>query len=200
MTQSKYPAVKQVDDRQRIRMVKDIFSTVSAKYDFLNHVLSLRRDISWRRLAVRKLKFSKTFRFLDVAAGTADLAIEAAAHFKAVQVLGLDFVDEMIAEGRKKIRGRNLSERIRLIKGDALDLPFPDNSFDGVGMAFGIRNIPDVQRALKEMKRVLTPGGSLFILEMTLPQLPLLNTFYETYLKRLIPLTARFFSPNPDSL
>lgn len=195
----KYPFIDQIDDGKRIDMVKDIFSTIMGKYDFLNHVLSLRRDIAWRRFTVKQMRFFKTRRFLDVAAGTCDLAIEAAIRHPGIHVTGLDFVGEMLDQGRKKIVKRALSERIRLIRGDALHIPFPQDTFDAAGMAFGIRNIPDKLNALAELRRVVVPGGKVLILELTLPHSRYFRRFYDLYLNRLLPRVVGVFSPNPEA-
>jgi demethylmenaquinone methyltransferase/2-methoxy-6-polyprenyl-1,4-benzoquinol methylase len=193
----KYPSVTEVTDAEHIGMVREIFSTVTEKYDFLNHFLSLRRDIAWRRSAVRRMRFFRTYRFLDMATGTADLAIDAAHRHPCIHVTGLDFVREMMDLGRLKIERRRLSDRIRLLMGDALDLPFPDASFDVAGIAFGIRNIPNKIRAIREMIRVVVPGGQVMVLEMTPPSNHLFRGFYRTYLRRMLPTLARLFSPNP---
>lgn len=118
-------------------MVKEIFSTVTGRYDFLNHFLSLRRDVAWRRVAVKKMSFTSTHRFLDVATGTADLAIRAGLSHPRITVVGLDFMKEMLDVGQRKIARAGLSKRIQLLRGDALSLPFPGNSFDVAGIAFG---------------------------------------------------------------
>ena len=167
------------------------------RYDFLNHLLSLRRDVAWRRFAVRKMQFFDTFRLLDVATGTADLAIDAARRHPDIRVTGVDFVREMLARGRQKIASRGLADRIRLLQADAMALPFPDGSFDAVGIAFGIRNMPDRLRALREMRRVLVPGGRIFVLEMNAPQNRLWRGFFAPYLNRILPVIARRFSRNP---
>jgi demethylmenaquinone methyltransferase / 2-methoxy-6-polyprenyl-1,4-benzoquinol methylase len=184
-------------DAQRIRAVKEIFSTVTGRYDFLNHLLSLRRDIVWRRCAVRKMRFFCTYRFLDVATGTADLAIEAARTYPSIHVTGLDFVRVMMNRGVIKIAERGLGGRIHLLQSDALYLPFPDHCFDSVAIAFGIRNIPDKHRVLQEMKRVTVPGGQVMVLEMTFPRSSVLQGFYRLYLHRILPTIARAFSKNP---
>jgi len=189
----------QIGDAERISMVKEIFSTIMRRYDFLNHVLSLRRDIAWRRFAAGQLRCFTTFRFLDVAAGTCDLAIEAAVRHPGVQVVGLDFSQGMLDQGMHKIAERGLRGRIRLITGDALHLPFAEASFDAAGMAFGIRNIPDKVRALKEVSRVVAPGGQVLILELSLPQSGWFRRFYDLYLNRLLPRVAGAFSPNPPA-
>lgn len=191
-----YPAVTGIGRDEHVGMVREIFATVTGRYDFLNHLLSLGRDIAWRRFAVRKMRFFDTHRFLDIATGTADLAIEAA-NSHPIHVTGIDFSPEMLAVGQKKITRLGLSERIRLLQADAMMLPFPDGSFDAVGVAFGIRNMPDRLLALREMRRVLVPGGRVFVLEMNFPRSRFWQGFFDLYLKRLLPGIARLFSGNP---
>jgi demethylmenaquinone methyltransferase / 2-methoxy-6-polyprenyl-1,4-benzoquinol methylase len=193
----KYPSVRAATDEQRIGMVKEIFATVTGRYDFLNHFLSLRRDLFWRRFTVKKMRFYDSKRLLDVATGTADLAIDAARRHGLVAITGLDFVGEMLQVGRAKIEKRRLGERIRLVQGDALSLPFGDDTFDVASMAFGIRNIPDRAGALREMTRVVRPGGQVMVLEMTFTRNWFSTLMYRTYLNRILPLVAKRFSLNP---
>jgi demethylmenaquinone methyltransferase/2-methoxy-6-polyprenyl-1,4-benzoquinol methylase len=178
-------------------VVREIFTTIPGRYDFLNRVLSLRRDVAWRRFAVRKMRFFDTFRLLDVATGTADLAIEAALRHPSIEVTGIDLIAEMLVPGRRKVAERGLAGRIRLLQGDATALPFPDGSFDAVGIAFGIRNIPEKLVALKEMWRVLVPGGRIVILEMNAPPDRIKRLVFAPYLGRVLPAIARLFSKNP---
>ncbi len=179
------------------RIVADIFSSINKEYDFLNHFLSLGQDILWRRGAVRRMRFFKTYRLLDVATGTADLAIEAAVRNPAIFVNGIDLAEDMMAVGRRKIEKKRLTERIVLQQADALHLPFPDGNFDVASIAFGIRNIPDRLAALREMGRVVQSGGRVIVLEMSLPDegSPLRGA-YAFYLKKALPLLARPFSRN----
>ena len=195
--EKKYPSVTEVTDAERISIVKDVFSTVTGKYDFLNHLLSMRRDVAWRRFTVRRMRFFRTRRFLDVATGTADVAIDAAIRFPDIHVTGLDFAPEMLGLGRVKIEKKDLSARIRLLEGDALNLPFPDNRFDVSGIAFGLRNIPDRTRALRELMRVVVPGGQVIVLDMTFPRSRFLKGIYGLYLTRILPRLAHLFSRNP---
>jgi demethylmenaquinone methyltransferase/2-methoxy-6-polyprenyl-1,4-benzoquinol methylase len=198
MTQNRgYPSVREITDIQRIRLVKEIFSTISTRYDFLNRFLSFRRDVVWRRCAVDRMRFFSTRRFLDVATGTGDLAIEAARSHSAIRVIGLDFVAEMMAPAKPKIRGLEFDRRIDLVRGDAMHLPFPAASVDVAAVAFGIRNMPDRLSALREMARVVVPGGQVMVLEMTFPESRLFQKIYDIYLNRLLPGLARLFSPNP---
>lgn len=194
-----YPSVREATERERVGMVKEIFSTITPRYDFLNHFLSLRRDIAWRRFAVKKMDFFQTNRFLDVACGTGDLSIEAAMQYPHIAVTGTDFVDEMIRIGRQKTEEKGLVGRISLLTGDALHLPFRDNTFDVAAMAFGIRNIPNREKALREMLRVIVPGGQVMILEMTFTRNRLFQSFYKIYLNRVLPALAKRFSSNPGA-
>ena len=193
----KYPLVKEMSPSQQTGMVREVFSTIHQRYDFLNHLFSLRRDIAWRRFTAKKMVFFKTHRYLDVATGTADLAIEAARLNEDIKVTGLDFVRIMMTTGLRKIDLHCLKERVQLIQGDALDLPFPENHFDVTGIAFGIRNIPDRKKALEEMKRVTVPGGQVMVLEMNSPQNLFFNWLYARYLKHILPYAARLLSRNP---
>ena len=194
--EDKYPSVSTITQREHIKIVKEIFSTVTKRYDFLNHLLSMRRDIAWRRFAVKKMRFFRTCRFLDVACGTADLSLIAAERFPEITVAGVDFVQEMLDAGQTKINKKNLSDRIRLIRGDALSLPFDDNTFDAAGIAFGIRNIPDRISALKEIMRVIVPGGQIIVLEMTFSRKSIFRKLYHIYLNRILPHLAKRFSMN----
>jgi demethylmenaquinone methyltransferase/2-methoxy-6-polyprenyl-1,4-benzoquinol methylase len=193
---NKYPSVKKVSDTERIGMVKEIFSTITGKYDFLNHLLSLRRDVVWRRFAIKKMRFFRTNRFLDVACGTGDLSINACLKHRHIKAFGVDFVFPMVMVGKKKIEKKGLSGQLNFMQGNALRLPFHDDAFDVTGMAFGIRNIPDRTKALREMLRVTVPGGQIMILEMTFIQNRFFKLFYYIYLNYLLPLMAKVFSKN----
>ena len=145
------------------------------------------------------MRFFQTSRLLDVATGTADLAIDAASKYPAIQVTGVDFVREMIELGHVKVEKRGLSDRIRLFRGDALALPFREGSFDVAAIAFGIRNIPAKIAVLQEMRRVVVPGGQVMVLEMTSPSSPLFKRIYHLYLNRILPRMASAFSRNPGA-
>lgn len=193
---TKYPSVQRISDEERVTMVKEIFSTITGRYDFLNHFLSMRRDIAWRRFAIKKMIFFKTNRFLDIACGTGDLSINAVRKHRNVFVAGIDFVYPMIQAARHKSTRKNLSDKINFLQASALNLPFVENAFDVTAMAFGIRNIPRKAEALREMLRVTTPGGQIMILEMTFIQNRFFKLFYYIYLNYLLPLLAKIFSRN----
>jgi demethylmenaquinone methyltransferase/2-methoxy-6-polyprenyl-1,4-benzoquinol methylase len=188
-----------MSDAEHIGIVKEIFSTITAQYDLLNHMLSMGLDIVWRMFTVKKMRFFKTFRLLDVATGTGDLAIYASRAYPRVAITGIDFTRNMLVTGKIKIAGKGLDRNITLVQGDALSLPFPDNTFDVVSIAFGIRNIPDRKTAVSEMIRVLVPDGRLMILEMTFARHSLFRRMIRLYLTRILPFLAGKMTANPGA-
>ncbi len=173
------------DPDRQIREVRRIFSKVAPVYDLLNHVLSLGEDLRWRRFVARALRPGPTGRVLDVACGTGDLALAAARLPWAPLVVGLDLVPAMLGPAAAKAQRRGA--RVRLVRGDATRLPFGGAAFDAVTIGFGIRNIPRRVEAMAEMRRVLVPGGRLYVLEFTTPRGPLVGRVYRQYLMRLLP-------------
>jgi demethylmenaquinone methyltransferase/2-methoxy-6-polyprenyl-1,4-benzoquinol methylase len=191
-----YPLITKASKKQHTEMVRDIFATIPEGYDLLNRILSLRRDVAWRRFAVGRMKFFKTNRLLDLATGTADLAMEAALAYPHIDVVALDFVKEMIKRGQRKIAKQGLSKRIQLLQADALFLPVDDSAFDVASIAFGIRNIPERLKTLKEMVRVIAPGGQVMVLEMHLPGNKYVRKVYRSYLNHFLPRIAGCFTKN----
>ncbi len=194
-----HPAGEELQEAGHARLIREMFSTITAGYDFLNHLLSLRRDTAWRRSASRRMGFSPTFRLLDVATGTGDLGIQALQDHPGIRVVGLDPVPEMLQIARAKVSRKGMSSRMDLLVGDALALPFEDESFDAASVAFGIRNILNRRAALEEMVRVVVPGGRVVVLEMSLPESPLFRALFRLYLRWILPWLARLFSPNPGA-
>lgn len=192
-----YPSVQDMTDNQRIGIVKDIFASVTDKYDFLNRFLSGRRDIAWRKRTVSEMNFFNTHRFLDVATGTGDLALDCANTYPDVNVTGVDFVQEMVDKGIEKVADQNLTDRVQLQWGDATNIDFDDNTFDVTAIAFGIRNIPDKIKALSEMKRIIVENGQVMVLELTTPEPGFWRSTYSFYLNGVLPKLARIFTKNP---
>ena len=192
-----YPSVHDMSDDQRIGIVKDIFASVTDKYDFLNRFLSGWRDVAWRKRTVQEMNFFNTNRLLDVATGTGDLALDCANTYPDVNVTGVDFVQEMVDNGLKKVEDQNLKERVMLKWGDATNLEFDDNSFDVTAIAFGIRNIPDKEKAFSEMNRIIVPNGQVMILELTTPEPGFWRSTYTFYLNGVLPKLAKWFTKNP---
>lgn len=183
---------------ERISAVKNIFNTITPHYDLLNRIMSARRDVYWRRFAVNRLP-NEVKKVLDVATGTGDLAIEIASQRPQVEVIGADFVEKMMRIAEAKTTEKGLNTRINYVAGDATRLPFADNEFDSATIAFGLRNIPDRLAAIKEIARVIKPGGKLIVLEMTFPENLKLRRFFTWYLNKMIPILGGVISGNPKA-
>jgi len=183
------------------RQVQQMFSDIAPRYDLLNRWLSCGQDRYWRKRAVSRLAPQSGQRFLDIATGTADVAIEIAHRCpnRSVQVVGMDFSDKMLELADQKVHSLSMADTIHLEAGSAESLPFENNSFDGTITAFGIRNFSDVDVSLREMYRVLRPGGRSVILEFALPNNPVLNFFYRFYFESLLPRVGRLISKHPDA-
>ena len=166
-----------------------MFSGISRRYDFLNHLLSLNRDRSWRRRTARKLEIEENDRILDACTGTGDLALEISQYVddsSGGHVIGTDFCPEMVSIGERKRLERE-EKRCSLIVADTLNLPYADATFDAVTVAFGIRNLCDLEAGLLELRRVLKPGGRIALLEFTPPR--------GAILRSLLPCTSAVSSP-----
>ena len=161
-TQSvEYPSVQEMTDDQQIGIIKGIFASITDKYDFLNRFLSVYQDVAWRKRAVSEMNFFNSYRFLDVATGTGDLALDCANTYENVNVTGVDFVEEMVDKGIEKVGTQNLNDRISLTWGDATNLAFEDSSFDVVIAINTLHNLDkeDFAVALREVERVSRKGA-----------------------------------------
>jgi demethylmenaquinone methyltransferase/2-methoxy-6-polyprenyl-1,4-benzoquinol methylase len=186
--------VTQAPDRSASR-ISAMFDAIAPSYDFLNHLLSAGLDHLWRRRAIRALHLAGGETVLDLCTGTGDLAIEARqASPGAARVLGVDFSGVMLALGVKKLRRRQLSSNIVLVRGDAAMIPVADRSVDAVTTGFGIRNVEDRDAACREMLRVLKPGGRLAILEFAMPTSPVFRRLYLSYFRHILPRVGSWIS------
>lgn len=174
--------------------VAAMFDNVSARYDLLNRVLSMGIDIGWRKKAIKELKALKPVKLLDVATGTGDLAIMAEKMLKPESITGVDISEGMLEVGRKKIKESGLDSVIILQKGDSENLIFEENTFDAVTVAFGVRNFENLEKGLKELNRVLRPGGKVMILEFSKPQTFPVNYLYNFYFNYILPFIGRLVS------
>ena len=172
----------------------EMFDRIAPRYDLLNRLLSLGVDQAWRRRAVGALGLPSHARALDLATGTADLALRIARRHPHVRVVGLDPSAGMLAVGRDKVRAAGLGERISLQQGDAEALPFEQDAFDATSIAFGIRNVPDRERALSEMARVTRPGGRVVILELSEPRRGFLGPLARFHIRVLVPRLGALLS------
>jgi len=180
-------------------LVERMFSAIAPRYDFLNRLLSAGRDRYWRREAIRATALPPRGRLLDICTGTADVALEAARQFPEAHIVGVDFSRPMISLGLAKVERANLASRISLQVAPAEALPFPDGSFDAATVAFGLRNVPDRLRSLREIHRVLRPTGHAVILEFTTPPSPLFRRVYLWYFHRVLPWVGRLVSGHPSA-
>jgi demethylmenaquinone methyltransferase / 2-methoxy-6-polyprenyl-1,4-benzoquinol methylase len=177
------------------RQIQSMFGAVAPKYDFLNRLLSAGRDQYWRKVAVNLLAPNHGERFLDLATGTGDIALEIASrHPSKVKVMGMDFSGPMLKLGQQKIKSKNLEASISLQKGCGESLPFADDSFHGVITAFGIRNFSNPQNSLMEMHRVTKNNGKIVILEFSHPSNAILGAMYQFYFHFLLPLVGKTIS------
>ena len=183
-------------DQSKKEQVATMFNDIAGKYDFLNRFLSAGTDIGWRKKALKQLESIDAKKLLDVATGTADVAIMAAKQFKLTKIIGIDISDGMLDVGRQKIVKANLQNTIELLNGDSEAINFPDNTFDAVTVAFGVRNFEDLEKGLSEIKRVLKPTGKLVVLEFSKPILPGVKTMYNLYMKIITPTVGKMISKN----
>ncbi|TAH01891.1 MAG: bifunctional demethylmenaquinone methyltransferase/2-methoxy-6-polyprenyl-1,4-benzoquinol methylase UbiE [Sphingobacteriales bacterium] len=179
--------------------VARMFDEISGKYDFLNRFLSAGIDVTWRKKMLKTLKPLQPKIMLDVATGTGDVAIMAEALLKPEKIIGIDISDGMLDLGRDKLKTRKLTDVITLQNGDSEAINFPDNSFDAVTVAFGVRNFENLEKGLQEILRVLKPGGMLCVLEFSKPTLPGIEQLYNLYLGILAPEIAKIVSKNKDA-
>ncbi|HEY9364547.1 MAG TPA: bifunctional demethylmenaquinone methyltransferase/2-methoxy-6-polyprenyl-1,4-benzoquinol methylase UbiE [Chitinophagaceae bacterium] len=179
--------------------VAGMFDDIAPRYDFLNRFLSLGIDVGWRKKAIRQLKKDQPKLILDVATGTADMAIMACKMLQPEKITGIDISEQMLELGRKKIEKEGLSDRIELYTGDSETINFPANSFDAIMVAFGVRNFEHLDKGLKEMLRVLKPGGQVVILEFSKPKNIAIRKLYNLYMGIIAPKVAGWFCKNKDA-
>ncbi|MFD1738556.1 demethylmenaquinone methyltransferase [Bacillus salitolerans] len=174
------------------------FEKISDKYDFMNSVISFQRHIAWRKKTMKIMNVQKGDSALDLCCGTADWTIALAGETGTQgKVVGLDFSHNMLEVGKKKVESLQLNQ-VELIHGNAMDVPFEDNSFDYVTIGFGLRNVPDYMNVLNEMYRVLKPGGMGVCLETSQPELPIIRQVYYLYFQHLMPILGKLFAKSYD--
>ena len=179
--------------------VANMFDSIAGRYDFLNRFLSGGIDVWWRKKAIGQLKKLNPKKILDVATGTADVAIMSTGILHPEKITGIDISDGMLDIGRKKIKKRGLEKTIELLNGDSETIKFNDNSFDAVTVAFGVRNFEHLEKGLNEIKRVLRPGGKLVVLEFSKPKTAGITQLYNVYMKLVAPNVGKLFSNNGNA-
>lgn len=186
-------------DRERSEYVQSMFGRISREYDKINRIQSLGRDQAWRRRTLELLAPPPTGRLLDLCCGTGDLALLARELYPQLEILGADFCMPMLQEAQSKAQRRPQTQGMTWAQADGLCLPFPSESFDAVTVGFGVRNFSDLEAGLREILRVLRPGGSLAILEASTPQLPGIKWFADQYLRWVVPTLGSVFSADPEA-
>jgi len=179
------------------KQIARMFDQVAGSYDFLNRVLSLGIDVYWRKKAISKLRTLQPAMILDVASGTADVALEMFRQLRAEKITGIDISEKMLEIGRQKVFKAGATDIIQLQIGDAENLQFADSSFDAVTVSFGVRNFENVEKGLQEFHRVLRPGGKLIVLEFSRPRLFPLKQLFNIYFRYILPFIGKITSKDP---
>lgn len=183
---------KDSNQSKKIQVTK-MFDTISKEYDGLNRVISFGIDVKWRNKVVKLVADKNPKNILDIATGTGDLAISLTST-SAKEIIGLDISDGMLEVGRQKIANKKLDSIISMVIGDSEDLPFEDNTFDAITVAFGVRNFENLEKGLTEILRVLKPKGIFVILETSVPTNPIYKMGYKAYTKLILPTIGKLFS------
>lgn len=181
------------------QQVEQMFNNISTNYDNLNRVISFGIDVEWRKKVVELVREKIPKNILDVATGTGDLAIKLAKKTNAVEIIGLDISEGMLEVGRKKIEKEGLSKKVEMMLGDSEALPFSDNSFDAITVAFGVRNFENLEQGLSEILRVLKPKGIFVVLETSVPTKFPFKQGYNIYTKNILPLIGKLFSKDENA-
>ena len=179
--------------------VTEMFDDIAPHYDFINHLLSFQIDKTWRRKTAHFIAQNNPKTILDLATGTADLSIQLARKCPQSRIIGIDLSGKMLNLGKEKINEKHLENQITLCQGNACELPYEDNSFDAITVAFGIRNFQDLGKGLKEMQRVVKKGGNIAILEFSTPTRPFFKTIYGFYFHKILPLLGKIISKNESA-
>ena len=180
------------------KQVEQMFDNISGSYDGLNRVISLGTDVKWRKKVVALVEATNPQSILDIATGTGDLAIQMV-KTGANRIVGLDLSEGMLSVGRRKIAEKNMNAQIEMIQGDSENLPFEDNSFDAITVAFGVRNFENLDKGLKEIHRVLKPGGIFVVLETSVPTKFPYKQGYRLYSSFILPVIGKIFSRDKDA-
>ncbi|MBO5780305.1 MAG: bifunctional demethylmenaquinone methyltransferase/2-methoxy-6-polyprenyl-1,4-benzoquinol methylase UbiE [Muribaculaceae bacterium] len=186
-------------DRPKTEQVRDMFDSIAPAYDFMNKAMSFGIHRHWLAKGIKAVVegvcgVESSPRLLDVATGTGDVAISLATKLPHSTVVGIDLSENMIKIGRQKVAKAGLAERIKLQQADCLQLPFADNEFDAVTVAYGVRNFERLADGYREMARVLRPGGTIMVIELSTPTSKIVRPFYNFYTRHIIPLVGRLVS------
>ncbi|MHA4847412.1 bifunctional demethylmenaquinone methyltransferase/2-methoxy-6-polyprenyl-1,4-benzoquinol methylase UbiE [Flavitalea antarctica] len=185
--------------KSKKEQVASMFDQIAFRYDFLNRFLSGGIDIFWRKRAIRELKSLGVKKMLDVATGTADMAIMSYKYLKPDHITGIDISEGMLEIGRKKVAKQLLNNHIELLTGDSEAIKAGSDSFDAITVAFGVRNFENLEKGLSEMYRVLKPGGKMVILEFSKPKQVVFSGLYNMYMNVIAPRAGKWLSSNKEA-
>lgn len=187
--------------------VQSVFESIAPKYDIMNDILSFRRHKAWRKFAMKKMAMKPGDTAVDLCCGTCDWTLSMADASGNGKMVGLDFSPNMLKVGESKVRAKHLEDQITLVQGNAMELPFEDNRFDYATIGFGLRNVPDLEKVLQEMRRVVKPGGMVVCLELSKPTWQPFKGIYYFYFQKILPNMGKLFAKRyeqykwlPDSL
>lgn len=179
------------------RFVRDMFNSIARRYDLMNSLMSVGRDKAWRKQTVVRSGLKEGGSALDVCCGTGMLSMELARAAGATgNVVGLDFSENMLAVARENVKEFPLQDNIRFIQGNAMELPFEDNTFDCATVGWGLRNVPDILTAVREMARVVKPGGKVVSLDMAQPTMPVFKQGYWLFFEKVVPAMGKLWAGN----
>lgn len=184
---------------EKRKYVQKLFSSIPSHYDNMNRVMSLGLDMGWRRKSIRLANFKQDGLLLDLATGTGDMILAARKSLPEAMFFGLDFCEPLMRLAQEKANGKIDQVKASWIQGDALTLPFEDNSFDGAFTAFALRNVVSVEQVFKELYRIIRPGGKVVSLEMVRQKHPVLNKIFSFYFQQIIPRLGRWLTSYPDA-
>lgn len=184
--------------KSKEQFVLEVFESIAPKYDVMNDILSFRRHKAWRKFTMRKMNVKQGNTAIDLCCGTCDWTISIAQASKSGSVIGLDFSRNMLDYGAVKINRLELDKQISLVQGNAMELPYPDNTFDYATIGFALRNVPDLKQVIREMQRVVKPGGLVVSLELSKPTWQPFKAIYYFYFQRLLPLLGKWLVKRYD--
>lgn len=186
-------------DGGKKEQVADMFNNISKRYDLLNRLMTMRIDVIWRKKAIKLLQAIQPQHILDVATGTGDFAIESIRILKPTKIVGVDISQGMLDVAKEKIEKKGLQDVFEVQLGDSENLQFPDNTFDAVTVAFGVRNFENLEKGLSEIHRVLRPGGKAIILELSNPTAFPVKQLYNLYFHKIVPAFGRLISKDSSA-
>ncbi|WJH34202.1 demethylmenaquinone methyltransferase [Paenibacillus sp. CC-CFT747] len=180
--------------KNKEQFVHSVFESIAPKYDLMNDILSFRRHKAWRSFTMKKMKVPAGATAIDLCCGTCDWTLSLAKASGTGPIVGLDFSQHMLDYGAEKVKAAGRNDQITLVQGNAMSLPYDDNSFDYATIGFGLRNVPDLEQVLREMQRVVKPGGQVVCLELSKPTWQPFKSIYYFYFQRLLPLMGKLIA------